>query len=646
MVFDGETLTVDTGIVRRVWDVTPHGLITVGLQRNHSDFMKVRQPPASGCDWDLGDIGPGELTSLQAYRDDDERFTSEHLRVAAEFVYPTARIKLRYVVWVYPGAQGLRTQLQIQAMPGYDHALVDLTPQIVESVDLTIGRQEYCAFGLMQGIRTNSNTCILEEQTITESDALVDWANGVILQGNRYGVILVKESNKHIAIRKRREVETGAFLLDDSQVAVTGTGLKAADINQDDYLDCWATWLILYEAGPINGNLALKQFDRLRYPIDPERDIYLMANTWGSEDRRPPCLHAAREENVLEELESVADLGIDVLQIDDGWQTPKWTPAVSAAQVQRGGGAVRAFGDYPVYPEGWSRTRDKAKQLGVTLGLWAAWTAPLGSLQDNYDQADFKYFKLDFADLSSKKRYDGLVGKARELIKHSDYTARVNWDVTETATRMGYFSGREYGNVYLANRKTRTERNDVLYVPHKVLNDAWNLSKYVNLNKFQVPIQNVENVLQDAPTDAALHSHDYAVGIALMSSPVFFQETRYYKPSARQRIRTILATYKQHRHEMFKGYVFPVGDAPNNMNWTGFQNYNPDDGCGYFTIFRERLNKSKSRALSLHFIDAPSLRVTNLLTSKVVQIPVKSGCEIELEIPDAPGFLFMRYEPL
>lgn len=643
MDFNGSLLRINTGTFSRVWRVTRGGLTTVRLGREGATIESMQTDRNEICDWDLGLQGDADLVTLAGARDDDESFTDPHLRVVAEFEYPTDRVAVRYVVWAYPGAHGLRTQVEIRALPGYRGTPELFGPQIVETLRPSTPFKQRIAFGLIQGIKANTGTQILREEAVGAGE--ISWANGVVLQGDKAGLVVVKESNKHTHQSAGTGRTSGGLRIGDGRVEVTGAGMLRGELSKDRYRKCWATWVVPYTGDTIDAELALKRFDRRRFPVVPERDVYMMANTWGSEDERPACIHAAREDNVLEELESVADLGIDVLQIDDGWQTPRWTAATSATRVQHGRGAVEAFGDYPVYPDGWKRVRGRAAELGVDLGLWAAWTAPLDALVANHDQAEFRCYKLDFANLNSKARYDGLVEKARALIKHSGGSARVNWDVTETVTRMGYFTGREYGNVYLANRKTMTARAPVLYVPHKVLNEAWNLSKYVNLNKFQVTVQNVDRVLPGVPTDAAQHTHDYAVGIALMSCPIFFQETRYYEPEARERVREILSVYKAHREAMYRGYVFPIGDEPDNHSLTGFQNHDPGSGSGYITAFRERLCPSAEGDLRLAFVAGQTLEFTDLLTKDNSLMTVSPDGDIELTIPKAPGFRFIRYRP-
>ncbi|MFW6328378.1 MAG: hypothetical protein ACOC2F_08715, partial [Bacteroidota bacterium] len=435
---------------------------------------------------------------------------------------------------------------------------------------------------------------------------------------------------------------TGDFEISGNIVKISGAGMFPEDLKEDRYQDAWANWIILSTGSEQQTNLALKEFDRTRYPVNPQRDVFIMANTWGTEDLPPACIYAAREENVLKELESVADLGIDILQIDEGWQNDEWLPARNSDEFQRQRFIEKEF---PIYPEGWINVRRKADALGVKLGLWASWIIPEEKLKINYDNGKFSSFKLDFAKLNTaEKRYD-LMNKARNLIKYADYNTIVNWDVTEDSPRAGYFYGREYGNVYLENRKINTSREQVMYIPYKVLKDAWQLAKYVNLNKFQITIQNIDMVGDTTKTDAHLYNHPYVVGIALMSSPIFFQETHYYTKDARKEIKPLLAIYKQHRPEIYKGYVFPIGEEPDNKSWTGFQNYNPDTKTGYFTVFRELHNKEKSKIIELKFLENKRIELVNLLTDEKT-VKKQKGSAISFTMEEPASFQFYQYNIL
>jgi hypothetical protein len=206
---------------------------------------------------------------------------------------------------------------------------------------------------------------------------------------------------------------------------------------------------------------------------------------------------------------------------------------------------------------------------------------------------------------------------------------------------VGYFYGREYGNIYLANRKPKWPKN-VVYKPYLVLRDAWQLADYTNLNKFQITIQNAELTRTDI-SDAYLHGHDYLLTQTLMGSPIFFQETRYYNKAARDTLRPLLSLYKKHRHAMFEGYVFPIGDKPDNERWSGFQNHNPNSRAGYLTLFRQLNNKHTQASIGLKFLAGKTIQISNLQTQASRTVKVPTDGKVNFAIANAPGYLFLKY---
>ena|GEM_PF-2392090 len=150
------------------------------------------------------------------------------------------------------------------------------------------------------------------------ADAVVDWARALQVESAVGGVMVVKESHKCV---NRSGGDTGAFLIGDHAVEVTGWGLGLEDLKEDEWRRAWATWTVVYNEPTADSRpMALKRFDRVRYPPDAALDLYLKANTWGSGIDQPASLARASEAGILAELDSVADLGLDTLQIDDGWQ--------------------------------------------------------------------------------------------------------------------------------------------------------------------------------------------------------------------------------------------------------------------------------------------------------------------------------------
>ncbi|UOY08045.1 hypothetical protein L0P88_05690 [Muricauda sp. SCSIO 64092] len=632
----GNRLHVSTGKIDREWELTAAGLLTKTVENDAQRPSTTTEGHLA--DWNLtGILSPdtkGRLLGLSAQRANDEGFTSEHLEVVAEFEYPEQGIRLKYVIWAYPKAPGMRTQLFVKKLANFQvpdnqigNARAEYLPVDTEGVTTKlIGYYNHTQR------RNTSKDEILKEE-ITKGATDFQWPSIIDLQSGNDGLMLIQESHKCV---NQSGVNTGGFHIDDYGVYASGLGIGAGDLT-NEYRPIWAYWLIAYKGDDSHRQLALKEFDRIRYPIDSKRDIYIMANNWGSGSTKDESLYASREANILTEIQSQKDLGIDVQQVDDGWQGLQyktWDDVPTANSKQ--------FGQYDVYPEGWKNIKASAKKEGIRLGLWAAWGIPGEDLLRHYKTGGFAYYKLDFANLDTYEKFHGLVDKVRTFILATDHKARVNWDVTENPARIGYFFGREYGNIYLENRKPINPPH-VLYHPYLVLRDTWQVAKYTNLNKFQISIQNIDRVNRQL-SDAHLHNHPYSVAIALMGSPIFFQETRYYSEEARDQIRPVLKVYKTHRDEMYKGFVFPIGEKPDNASWPGFQNYNPDTDSGYLMVFREINNREAAKSMKLHFIKNKTLVLTNVMTGTTEHKKVDAEGHIDLGIADAADFRFYKYE--
>ncbi|MCG8582875.1 MAG: hypothetical protein MI866_23360 [Bacteroidales bacterium] len=805
----GNQLVVSTGRVERTWQLTQNGLSTVDFKSAGAASVSDLEKANAGADWAyyglIDETSNAKLVSLTARQSDDEGFTSEHIEIVAEFEYPEVESFIKYVIWAYPDAPGIRTQvfikgkasqyinnpslkvkddLQFDIVSGknknnygagahaeryitttlddkksiqvhakgldkekqyklgftwwdfegqgirqnvrvssvdgetafmlledaclpdfsnkqeaFETILLDLPSETLldgscriyfeghkgsmarvselfifeegnKKIEITNGlperideirldgpeghtlvgyldcgeaiqgekmiasgrvdflpvqadkyKRRYVGYYNDTQHRNKPETPILKEVYKTDNlsdPEAVNWANLVCLSNNNSGYIMVKESHK---CANQYGVETGEFITNMNGIQNTGTSLFPSEISVDEYKWCWASWSIAYTGGNDAGELALKQFDRKRYPVDPARDIYIQANTWGSGRNR----EASREENVLLELETQKELGIDIQQIDDGWQTKQWT--------------LRE--DW--YPEGWKNVVEKSEDTGVRIGLWAAaMPVTYEALKQHYDSAGFETYKLDFASLGNHKNMEKLIGKIRKFIKYTDHKVRVNWDLTENAPRFGYYWAREYGCIYLENRKPDAPVN-VVYIPHLVLRDIWHVAKYTNINKFQTSIQNIEMTNREV-SDAYLHNHPYSVAVGLVGTPLFFQETHNYSQDARDQIKPLLKTYKAHRDEMYNSFVFPIGNEPDNKSWTGFQWVNPDKNTGYLMLFRELHNKNAEQKIALRFMNSSNLKLTDIETGKSSVQQVNENGEINFHIDEAAGYRFYRYE--
>jgi hypothetical protein len=584
------------------------------------------------------------LINISADISDDEGFTNRHIRVRADFQYAGIGIDIRYEIWVFPGAKGIRTQLFVrrngtgQVMP--------FNETIVESMQFLERIKKIEGIGYYNDTQNRNiqETPILRDESYQDVDKLnLNWANLVFFRQKDSGIILVKESPKCV---NQQSINTGGFRFDGNVVSVYGSGLDENSLTKD-FQPCWATWIILYRGSESDMQQELKKFDRVRYPINKDQDIYVMANTWGSGEAGVNSKYASREKNILTEIESASDLGIDVLQIDDGWQGldyDSWQPVKSLKYLNTNSQIIQKLNngtEYDVFPEGWKNVRSKADSLGIKLGLWAACWIPYDDMVKNYKEGNFNFFKLDFAKLNNYDQFYDLVNKVRKFSLLANHNVRINWDVTENDSRMGYYFGHEYGNVFLENRKPQFPRN-VVYQPYLVLRDAWHVARYTNLNKFQVSYQNVEMV-DTVVSDAYRYSHDYCLAITLMATPLFFQETHLLSVNARKEVKDLIQIYKQYRVEMYDGYVYPIGDEPSNLSWTGFQNVSDDNMQGYLLIFRERLNLDNSRKIALKFLSGRYVELKNLKTGNIDKLAINKEGTVDFFIDKSGDYRFYKY---
>ena len=469
-----------------------------------------------------------------------------------------------------------------------------------------------------------------------------DWASLLFIENADSGLALVKESHKCV---NQRGIDTGAFLVKPDSVTVTGLALTPPDyggglwLRTDRWRPAWATWSLLYDGSAEERQLAVKRFDRLRYPFRPERDMFITANTWGSGGAGEGSRSAANQENILREIASCADLGIELLQIDDGWQCEP--------------GAARPFEvDWTPnprrFPDGWRPVRQAAADTGLRLGLWAPWRVDADSLIRNYREGGFRRFKLDFINLHSRDDLDALLDKVGALIDGTDRNVGINWDATEENARLGYYFGREHGNIYLENRENGppdsklTRLCHIRYTPRLVLRDAWHLAHYVNLNQIQLAIQNIDRVVADF-SNCREYSHDYCFAIAMMAVPLFFQETHYLDDNARRQLRPIIATYKRHRQAINAGLVFPVGDQPDDASWTGFQSHDADDNSGYLLLFREVYNRQPRHRLPMHQTKSRTICFTDTGDGETWSADADHSGAVEFSLPEAASYRLLHY---
>ena len=73
----------------------------------------------------------------------------------------------------------------------------------------------------------------------------------------------------------------------------------------------------------------------------------------------------------------------------------------------------------------------------------------------------------------------------------------------------------------------------------------------------------------------------------MLSSPLGWFEIQNLSPETVAAWKPLIARWKQERDAVHDGYVYPVGDAPDGLAWTGFVSASRKGNEGTALLFRE-----------------------------------------------------------
>lgn len=652
--FRDGVLTITTGAMERVWIWTGKGLATVGLRDSHNGQVYAKAQATHACDWDLpglvDDQTSGELTDVRAQVADDDGFSGNHVEVVCTVRYAAAELEVQHVVWAYPGAPGVRVQLRVKGLPGYHPKAARVADKPFNSYGSTQlapgargdflpldlagpNSRRYWGYYNDPGNRLPQDKPMLEEKVITGfplfQAEVVSWASGVAVQygapGAEHGVIVVKESPK--AVNQAAHL-TGSFFTSAAGIAVTGWGLDPEEITSGRFRECWATWSIVYHGGNDGLQLALKRFDAARYPVMPQRDLFILSNTWGPAN--PHGGQFTAEEFVLREIAAAGNLGIDVVQLDDGWQ--------------QSGDGPDASNFRPKYANGWQDIRAAAAQAGVRLGLWVAIrNANTVEMTRAVDDLGYVTWKADFDHLASRGDYEARLGKYREVMKHAWGKTQFTLCPEYADPRYGWYFAREYGSIYFQNIQEGLPIH-LTFVPYQVLRQHWLMARYFPSNKLQVMLQNPRRTRQDV-SDASEHSHGYCFAMGLPFVPQFFQSAQYLDRDGQRELTGLIKVYKAHRADIFTSITFPIGDEPDNASWSGFQMISTSlPNSGHLLLFRERHNAAPEHSIALKFLAGKTLVLTDAISGETRTVRAAADGSVDFAIAKSADYRLYAYQ--
>jgi alpha-galactosidase len=352
---------------------------------------------------------------------------------------------------------------------------------------------------------------------------------------------------------------------------------------------------IPYQGGRAGRIAALQHYQRQLRPYQPERDGQLLSNTWGDRSRDARI----NADFVALEIEAGQKLGVDVVQIDDGWQR-----GITANSVHREKGGVWN-GFWAADPHFWEHhpqrfakglkpTIDRALGAGMQMGLWFApdssndfanWKRDADAILQLHRAYGVNYIKIDGVKAHTKAGERNLRRFFDAVLEAS--AGKVVFDLDVTAEiRPGYFGMPDVGPIFVENRYTDWHR----YWPHATLRNLWTLAQYVDPLRLRIEfLNNTRHADKYAgdPLAPAGYPPDYLFASVMFASPLGWFEVSNLPPDYVARVAPLVKVWKEHRDGIFGGTILPIGAPPDGTQWTGFASLSPGGSGGYAVIFRE-----------------------------------------------------------
>ncbi len=405
--------------------------------------------------------------------------------------------------------------------------------------------------------------------------------------------------------------------------------------------------LLAYSGGRAGRTVVLHNFQRQLRRYQPERDGMFLSNTWGDRSRDGRVC----EEFLLKEIEAGSKLGVDVVQIDDGWQK-----GLSGNSAFTTNGAWGSFWDAKDdfwlpnpqrFPRGLQPVADAARAHGMKLGLWYGpdsagggtnWNRDAERLLKLHHDENINYFKLDAVDISTATGATNFRHLVDKLLNESHSEIALDLDVT-AGTRPGYFGTPGCGPIFVENRYTDWPN----YWPHLTLRNLWKLSQYVDPLRLRMEfLNNARNAEKygDDPLAPARYTPDALFATVMFANPLGWFEVSNLPTNYLASVSAMVKVWKRERTQLFSGNILPIGDAPDGNTWTGFASVTQNGGASYILLFRE-LNPNAEWTLDLKMFPGKIRRVTRLAGKGNATL---SGNRLSVRIPETLAFLWLQVE--
>ena len=604
--WNGTQLTIGNRFIERIWKISGTALVPVsfrdlesGVEWNGASAEAAAGPEEFQFFSRSGSLGPVEAKSLRA-----------DLQTGS----PLASF---YSFQMFPDARGVSLEVSDAGTAEEQFSLPD-------------GHYRFIQVTLFDQTDTH-NELVFEDEWLLDSNE-----HELKLPGNVF-ILENTVTRNGLLFLKQGPLPHARPIHDEYDIAVSikrGQGVVCK-------FSCarYPVILLSYTGGRIGRIDALQRFQRQKRLYDPSRDGKFLSNTWGdrSQDSRINAGFMSAEVN------AGARLGVDVIQIDDGWQRGRTMNSTRGKGVWSGYWAADPNfwqPDPERFPEGLKPLVRQAAAKGMRFGLWygpdsisdfANWERDANRLLELH-RLGIDYFKLDSVKARSRLGEQNLHRLFDRVLSES--RGRVVFDLDVTAEiRPGYFGALDTGPLFVENRYTDYHG----YWPHHTLRNLWKLAHYVDPLRLRMEVlnntRNTERYAGD-PLAPSVYSPEYLFATVMVANPLGWFEISSLPDEYLKRMAAIVAVWKKHREEIQRGSLLPIGGAPDGLGWTGFVSYTKNSA--HAILFRGIQCKSE------WVEDVPVLR-GSMRTEKLAGTGAASarGGRLSVTIPDAPGFLWV-----
>jgi alpha-galactosidase len=401
---------------------------------------------------------------------------------------------------------------------------------------------------------------------------------------------------------------------------------------------------LAYSGGRAGRIQALQQYQRQMRVYDPRRDAMFLSNTWG--DRSADARISAAF--IASEVDAGARLGVDVIQIDAGWEHGG-APDPSGSDSEWNGYWTGNSDYWAVnskrFPEGLEPLIARTHAAGMRFGLWFApdwshdsihWDRDATRLLELWRQQGVRYFKIDGMKAPTPACEQRLSALTERVLKESNGEVTLDLDIT-AGTRPGYFGSLHNGPLFLENRYTDWHR----YWPHQTLRNLWKLAQYVDPLRLRVEfLNNARNqeLYPNDPLAPARYSPAYLFATTMFSNPLGWFEISNLPSSYFTELPPLVAKWKHEREGIFRGTILPIGEAPDGTAWTGFASVAADRHSAYVLVFRE-LNDAPEWQVAVPLLESGTYHATVLAGAGTAEA---AGGAVRVRIPQTQSFLWLR----